>query len=134
RAGMGVGGPVWGGARPVWRSSRVPVREALADFGVSKTQFGTTAFDRALAGLGGLARPLLLSIRNGFRRRGRLLSTIATLAAGGGFFMTAGNVRASLVHTLDRLFAAGKFDLSAALTAMRPIGDVAKGPKGTPRL
>src|SRR5262249_56806917 len=125
RAGMGVGGPVWGGARPVWRSSRVPVREALADFGVSKTQFGTTAFDRALAGLGGLARPLLLSIRNGFRRRGRLLSTIATLAAGGGVFMTAGHVPASPVHTPHPLFATRKVDPAVGLAAVRPIAHVA---------
>jgi putative ABC transport system permease protein len=124
--------PVLAAARPVGKSSRIPVREALSDFGVAKTEFGTTAFDRALAGMRGVARPLLLSIRNGFRRRGRLVSTIATLAAGGVFFMTALNVRASLVHTLDRLFAGKKFDLSIALTSMRPLSDIEKAARATP--
>ncbi|HKF43788.1 MAG TPA: ABC transporter permease [Thermoanaerobaculia bacterium] len=124
--------PLAAAAWPVWKSSSVSVREALSDFGTARSEFGATAFDRALARVGGLARPLLLSIRNGFRRRARLLSTVATLAAGGVFFMTALNVRASFVHTLDRLFAAKKFDLSIALTAMRPMAGVEKAARATP--
>src|SRR5262249_15753789 len=61
--------PLVASAWPVWKSSAVSVREALSDFGVGRAEFGATGFDRALAGVGGLARPLLLSIRNAFRRR-----------------------------------------------------------------
>ena len=41
--------------------------------------------------------------------------TLATLAAGGLFFMAALNVRASMINTLDRMFATRKFDLSVPL-------------------
>jgi putative ABC transport system permease protein len=38
-----------------------------------------------------------------------------TLTAGGLFFLSALNVRASMINTLDHMFAAGKFDLSIYL-------------------
>jgi putative ABC transport system permease protein len=44
-----------------------------------------------------------------------LVLTVVTLAAGGLFFMSALNVRASMINTLDRLFATRKFDLSVPL-------------------
>jgi putative ABC transport system permease protein len=65
-----------------------------------------------------LFRPLVLSIRNSFRRRARLVLTLATLAAGGLFFLAALNVRASMINTLDRMFATRKFDLTVTLREM----------------
>ena len=64
--------PLLAAAYPVARGTRISVREALADYGVADGGFGTTAFDRALASLSGTTRPLLLSLRNAFRRRARL--------------------------------------------------------------
>ncbi|HJQ37499.1 MAG TPA: FtsX-like permease family protein, partial [Thermoanaerobaculia bacterium] len=107
--------PLLAAAVPVWRGSGVSIRRALADFGVAASGFGASPFDRLVANVGGLARPLLLAIRNNFRRRTRLALTVLTLAAGGLFFMTALNLRASMIHTLDRLFAEQKFDLSVAI-------------------
>jgi putative ABC transport system permease protein len=102
-------------AYPVARGTRISLREALADYGVADGAFGTTAFDRVLASLSGTTRPLLLSLRNAFRRRARLALTLATLSAGGVFFMSALNVRASLVRTIDRLFDSVKYDLTVGL-------------------
>jgi len=114
-AAVGLLAPLSAAAYPVVRGSAVPVREALSDFGVGQGQFGAGAFDRALARIGGASRPLLLAIRNSFRRRTRLLLTLATLTVGGVFFMSALNVRSSLVRTLDLLFASKKFDLALSL-------------------
>jgi putative ABC transport system permease protein len=100
---------------PVWKGSSAPVRVALADFGLTQTTFGTSRFDRALARTGGVFRPLLFAIRNSFRRRARLALTLVTLAAGGLFFLTALNVRASMINTIDRMFAPRKFDLTVTL-------------------
>jgi putative ABC transport system permease protein len=94
------------------------VREALADYGVSANRFGTGATDHLLANVRGLARPTLFAIRNSFRRRGRLLLTVTTLAAGGLFFLSALNVRSSLINTLDALFAQRKYDLSVSFPQM----------------
>ena len=110
-AAVGVVVPLLAAAYPVWRASGISVREALADVGVSQSGFGASAFDRGLAGMGGRGRPLLLAIRNNFRRRTRLALTLLTLATGGVFFLSALNVRGSLVRTLDGFFDSMKFDL-----------------------
>jgi len=130
-AAAGLLVPLLAAAYPVWKGCSIPVREALADFGVSRQDFGSSVFDRILAGMGGLFRPVLLAIRNSFRRRMRLVLTLVTLGAGGLFFMAALNIRASMIHTLDRLFDARKSDLSVSFGGVyslekigRAIGDV----------
>ena len=112
---VGIAAPLAAAAWPVWKGSGTSVRVALADFGLTQTTFGGSSFDRALARVGGSFRPLVFAIRNSFRRRLRLMLTLATLAVGGLFFMSALNVRASLINTLDQMFGAKKFDLSVSL-------------------
>lgn len=109
---VGLAAPLIAAAYPVWKGTGVPVRIALTDFGLSGKTFGAGAFDRALARIGGSFSPLVFALRNGFRRRARLALTVLTLAAGGLFFLAALNVRASIINTLDRMFAARKFDLT----------------------
>jgi len=129
---VGLVVPVLAAARPVLRGVAVSVREALSDHEVRQTGFGASAFDRALAGMGGAGRPLLLSVRNSFRRRTRLVLTLATLATAGVFFMAALNVQASLVRTIDRLLAARKSDLSVTLAQMVPLERVERAIRRTP--
>ena len=112
---IGIAAPIVAAALPVFRGTAVPVRVALSDFGLSQTTFGASAFDRALTRIGGTFSLVVLAMRNSFRRRVRLVLTLLTLTAGGLFFMSALNVRASMINTLDRMFAAGKFDLSIFL-------------------
>jgi len=128
---IGILVPLLSAAYPVWKGSGIPVREALADYGVSGNTFGTTPFDRALAGVRGLGRPVLLAIRNTFRRRTRVALTLLTLALGGLFFLVALNLRASMIHTLDRMFAVRKYDLSVGLGAMHPFEKIERAARGT---
>jgi putative ABC transport system permease protein len=129
---VGIVVPLLAAAYPIWKGTRVSVREALADYGVGRNAFGVSAFDRAMARIGGTARPLLLAIRNSFRRRARLVLTLVTLAAGGLFFMSALNIRTSLIHTLDRLFATMQFDLSVNLGTMQSLEKVERAVRNTP--
>jgi putative ABC transport system permease protein len=129
---VGIAAPLAAAAYPVWKGSGTSVREALADFGLSQTTFGSGGFDRALARVGGSFRPLVFAIRNSFRRRARLVLTLVTLAAGGLFFMSALNVRASMINTLDRFFGTRKFDLSVALRDMYDEDQVQQAIAGTP--
>jgi putative ABC transport system permease protein len=131
-AAVGLVVPLLAAAYPVWNGSGVSVREALDDYGVGRKAFGTSAFDRALTGLGGASRPVLLALRNSFRRRMRLALTTATLALAGLFFMGALNVRASLVKTLDRLFDTMKYDLTVNLGRMYPFELVERAVRNTP--
>ena len=109
---VGVVAPMIAAAYPVWRGTATPVRVALSDFGLSQANFGANVFDRMLSRIGGTFSLIAFAIRNSFRRRARLVLTLLTLAAGGLFFLSALNIRASMVNTLDRMFAARKFDLS----------------------
>ncbi len=111
---IGVAAPLIAAAYPVWSGTRAPVRVALSDFGLSQTTFGASAFDRALTRIGGTFSLIAFAIRNSFRRRARLALTLLTLAAGGLFFLSALNVRASMINTLDQLFGARKFDLTVS--------------------
>lgn len=113
---VGIAAPLIAAAYPVWKGTGVPVRVALTDFGLSRTTFGAGAFDRLIARIGCTISPLVFAIRNSFRRRARLALTLLTLAAGGLFFLAALNVRASIINTLDRMFAARKFDLIVTLS------------------
>ena len=90
------------------------MREALASTGITD-RFGSGRFDRLLREIRGLPRPTLLSIRNTFRRKGRLLLTLAALGLGGAIFMSVFSVRASLVKTLDDTLAYFAYDVQVEL-------------------
>ncbi|HET6979967.1 MAG TPA: FtsX-like permease family protein [Pyrinomonadaceae bacterium] len=112
---VGIAAPLIAAAYPVWRGTATPVRVALSDFGLSQANFGASAFDRALTRIGGTFSLVALAIRNSFRRRARLVLTLLTLSAGGLFFLSALNVRSSMINTLDHMFAARKSDLNVSL-------------------
>jgi putative ABC transport system permease protein len=123
---VGIAAPLIAAAYPVWRGTATPVRVALSSFGVGQSTFGTSRLDRALTRLGSWSSFVAFSIRNSFRRRARLVLTLLTLAAAGLFFLSALNIRASLIHTFDRMFAARKVELTASLTNPEEIEKVEK--------
>ena len=129
---IGIAAPLVAAALPVLRGTAVPVRVALSDFGLSQTTFGASAFDRALARIGGTFSLVVLAIRNSFRRRVRLVLTLLTLAAGGLFFLSALNVRASMINTLDRMFAARKFDLTISFASPYELEKIQRAIANTP--
>lgn len=129
---VGLAVPLLAAAIPVWHGAGISIREALSDHGVARQVFGASWFERALAGLGGPLRPLLLALRNGFRRRTRLALTLLTLSAAGVFFMTAFNVRSSLVNTLDGLFATRRYDLAVGLGTLTSAASIDRAVAATP--
>ncbi|HEY0762078.1 MAG TPA: FtsX-like permease family protein [Pyrinomonadaceae bacterium] len=129
---VGIAAPLIAAAYPVWRGTSTPVRVALSDFGLSQTNFGASAFDRALARIGGKFSLIALAIRNSFRRRARLVLTLLTLTAGGLFFLAALNVRSSMINTLDHMFGLRKFDLSVGFANPYDFEKIQKAVSNTP--
>jgi putative ABC transport system permease protein len=129
---IGIVAPLLAAAYPVWRGTATPVRVALSDFGLSQANFGASAFDRVLVRIGGTFSLIAFAIRNSFRRRARLVLTLLTLAAGGLFFLAALNVRASMVNTLDRMFAARKSDLTVSFAKPYEFEKMQKAVSNTP--
>ena len=129
---IGIAAPLIAAAIPVLRGTGVPVRVALSNFGLSRTTFGVSAFDRALARVGGTLSFVVLALRNSFRRRGRVALTLLTLTAGGLFFLIALNVRASMINTLDHMFAAGKYDLTISFANPYELAKMQRAVDNTP--
>lgn len=129
---VGVAVPLVAAAWPVWKGSAISVREALAAYGVSHNTFGTGIFDRAIATVGGASRPFLLAVRNSFRRRTRLVLTLVTLAASGLFFMSALNLRSSMMNTFDRIFAEWNYDVEVYLDNMYSSDQIKRAVRKTP--
>lgn len=88
--------PVAATLAPVLNSAHVTVREALNDYGIGKARFGESGLDRVMARMRLLSRPLLLSLRNTFRRGLRLALTLSTLTLGGAIFISVFNLWSAL--------------------------------------
>jgi putative ABC transport system permease protein len=108
-AGLAV--PLLAALYPVIAGTRVTVREAISAYGLGKGRFGRGRVDRLLERVRGLSRPLLLSLRNTFRRKGRLALTLTTLTLGGAIFIGVVCVRDSLLITLDDAFKYWNYDV-----------------------
>jgi putative ABC transport system permease protein len=99
---------------PVFTGTHLTVREALNAEGAGA--FGRGLIDRALERLQGLPRPLLLSLRNTFRRKGRLALTLTTLTLGGAVFIGVLTLRSSMLATLDDTLDYWRYDVSVAMS------------------
>ncbi|MBN1875926.1 MAG: FtsX-like permease family protein [Anaerolineae bacterium] len=102
---------------------QITAAEAMrVGYRLGKGRFGKGIIDRLLAGANlwfarrVLLRPLLLSIRNTFRSKGRLALTLITLTLGGAIFIGVFSVQASLDQTLDDLLRWWGFDTIIYLT------------------
>ncbi len=97
---------------PIWSGARVTVREAISGYGLGRGRFGRSRLDRLLERVRFLSRPLLLSLRNTFRRKGRLALTLTTLTLAGAIFIAVFSVRDGLLQTAERvLFVFWRHDL-----------------------
>jgi putative ABC transport system permease protein len=107
---VGLVVPLLAALYPILSGVRVSAREAMSDYGLSNGQFGQGFLDRLLERVRGLSRPVLLSLRNTFRRKGRLVLTLITLTLGGAIFIAVFSVRASLLLTLDDMLDYVQYD------------------------
>jgi putative ABC transport system permease protein len=96
---------------PVLSGTRITVREAISGYGLGKGRYGRSRLDRLIGRIRLLSRPLLLSLRNTFRRKGRLALTLSTLVLGGAMVIGVLSVRASLLKTLDDFFLTYNYDI-----------------------
>ncbi len=115
---VGILVPLVAGFVPVISGSRVTVQKALDGNGTrggeesdSDGKGGSSRFEgfqlkatRALADRGiRLPRQLLISLRNTFRQRGRLVLTLFTLTMGGAIFISVFNVRVTLFDYVQNI-------------------------------
>lgn len=85
---------------PVRAGTRVSVVDAFNSTGMGGAHFGHGLTDRLLGKVRGLPRPVALSLRNTFLRKGRLAMTLATLVLASAVVMGVGSVQASIDRTI----------------------------------
>lgn len=114
-------GPLLAAVYPILRGVRITVREAVSDQGITGSAFGGGVVDRLILGLQGIVpfeRPVQISLRNTFRRKGRLALTLVTLSLATAIFISIFSVRASLQQTLED--ALNFFDYDVLVQFNRP--------------
>ena len=129
--GIGFAVPVLVSAGPVYRASRISVNEALSG-DPAQTPFGSRRLDRWLTSSWSLPRPLRLSLRTALRRRGRLLLTAGTLAAGAAAFLAAWNVSAAWSRALSEDARARREDIDVRLAAFHDEAALARAVAAVP--
>jgi len=94
--------PLGAGYFPVNRGAKTSVRRAISNY-----RPGFQSVSRSLLSSGRwvawISRPILLSFRNTFRKKGRLVLTIFTLTIGGAVFIAVFNVSTSMDNVMDQL-------------------------------
>ena len=113
--GIGLLIPILAALYPVIITARVTIREALTDQGINRQQTNTSHLDTLLNHLP-LSRPLRLSLRNTFRRKGRLILTLITLVLGGAIFISVMTLRTSLFATLEDTLKSRGYDIQVQLS------------------
>jgi putative ABC transport system permease protein len=108
--------PVLASLYPFIVNLRVTAAEAMSIYQMGKGRFGAGLLDQLLSGANlwfarrVLPRPLLLSVRNIFRRKGRLALTLITLTLAGATFIGVFSVSASLGQATDDIMRLWNFD------------------------
>jgi putative ABC transport system permease protein len=95
--------PQLAGIVPILNGTRISVVEALSGISQTNKQDKKTWWDKKLESIRGLSRPTILSLRNTFRRKGRLFLTLFTLMLGGAIFISTFNVQRSLTNYINRI-------------------------------
>jgi putative ABC transport system permease protein len=87
---------------PIWQGTKISVQEALS--GIQQKHPPNQGWlDRRISRLRNASMLLVISLRNTFRRKGRLILTVLTLSLGGAVFIATFNVRISLVDYIDQI-------------------------------
>lgn len=111
---------------PVRQGVRRTVREAMTYYGIGEGREGTRLTDRLLSRVRGVSRPLLLSLRNTFRRKMRLVLTLTSLGLASTIFVVVGSVQASLSTTLDDAMQYWQYDVGVNFIRPYRVEEVEK--------
>ena len=120
QAGVALLVPVVAAAFPVFRGCRLSVGAALRDAGLA----GPPATRVVMPRVSGIARPIVLSLRNAFRRRLRMALTLLALAMGGAVFLGARNLRRSVAEGVAQAYAPLRYDLLVRLTGPAAVEEL----------
>lgn len=112
---VAIGTPLLAALFPIINGTRVTIREAVSDYGLGKGRFGKNIIDHVLEQVRFLTRPQTISLRNTFRRKGRLALTLFTLTLGGATFIAVFNTQSAISNAIDETMGYYLSDVSVSL-------------------
>ncbi len=95
--------PLAAGFIPVQKGASINVQYAISNYHPNIQKINRGRFNQNVFLFRWISRPILLSIRNTYRKKGRLLLTIFTLTVAGAVFIGVFNVRDSMDNVMDQL-------------------------------
>lgn len=112
---VGVITPVLAALYPIITGTRISIREAIGDYGLGNGQFGSGLLDKILGAVRVLSRPVLISLRNTFRRKGRLILVLITLTLASAIVISVLSVQISMLNTVDDALRYWQYDIRVGL-------------------
>jgi putative ABC transport system permease protein len=115
--------PIGAALLPVLDGSRITVQQALSGSMINQRD-KVSFFDKSLKAISFLEGIPQLSLRNTFRRKGRLILTLFTLALGGAILIAVFNVQLSLNKQIDRIISYNGGDIFLTFSRPYPICEI----------
>jgi len=102
---VGLLTPLLAGLYPILQGVTIPAARAISQTGLGRGRYGLRLIDRLISGIRGIPVMAALSLRNTFRRPGRVTLTMLTLIVSGAFFIMVYSTQYSFERTIDTIFA-----------------------------
>lgn len=109
---------------PIFNGARIKTVEAISGGRGSTADISEDWFSKQINKIRGLSHPLLISLRNTFRHKGRLALTLFTLTLGGAIFIATFNVQGALklyIRQVSKYFIA---DVSLTMDKFYRVDEV----------
>ena len=121
---VGLLTPLLAGLYPVLQGVAIPAAHAISQSGLGRGQYGRHVIDRLISRIRGIPVMAALSLRNTFRRPGRVILTLLTLTVSGAFFIMVYSTQYSFEHTIDNIFAGFGYEVEIDFDYLQRIDEV----------
>jgi len=122
--GIGLLTPLLAGFIPIIKGVSIPAARAISQTGIGSGRYGTHLIDRLVSSIRSIPRMAALSLRNTFRRPGRVTLTLLTLTVSGAFFIMIFSTQNSFMRTLDKIFAGFGYEIQLVFQQYQRIDEV----------
>jgi len=116
--------PLGAGFFPVNSGAKTSVQRAISNYRPGSQSAKRTLINFNARWISWISRPILLSFRNTFRKKGRLILTIFTLTVAGAVFIAVFNVRDSMSAVMDQLMQHFLGDVTVSFRQPYKVGKV----------
>lgn len=113
--------PLVAALAPLLNSLRIPVREALSNYGIGNVSSKST---QETIHLDFFPRPVLVSLRNAVRKKARLSLTLSALVLGGAVFIAVFNLWRTFDQTMQDVQGYFLADINFSFTGPHPFDQV----------